>query len=931
MMKSLWLTLGALVILFSSTSSRPTSQGSKIVGGPHENIRDSTPRDKLIAHPDRQKRAENYSPPQFKPNKFLHRLKRAENDYAYSLLMKRIPMLARVVSAISLYNGLVDNSIPSDEAITDLLNIGGVKLKDLETFDKTKVDDVIAKWEEASEKISGAGSVDLHKAIVDAQTVRTMWKNVGDLNSIPDKEAFKVFEKIEKLDLKIFEIFAVSETLKLLDSRASIATAKKSLEAIIKSVRSAIDATNGGLDTLSKLAPFHSAVKVFSFYENSAFKDIIISKTSDVNSMDADIENIKKLPVTTIFKMMSTVASRSTNIFGKYTAGFSNGVQDLQKIEVDLKDEWIQKTMNRTVDGLKNFKELGTTAAVLDGKLKGVGTMKHSASEAARLEKLIENSRNDQISAKKVIDSIILCKYFSVGSHVKSVVTASQNSQLLERTLNAVKKISELIATSKLGNSLDSIPVETLKTFTRQLKSSVALIKNRETVALLATKLKSESDLIVEFKENGIVKPVIGVFDCLKNKKDDFGPISNVLEVALKLRELKSDQQFFKNLETASSGIAGSSSSIKPVRDALSNIKKNKNTGEVGMLKDLQKYSLPLGSVATAIVNSGKVLEKKAALYSIIEDGDTVEEGLISVSSEALNLAVGSKYGDFHALQHSLVLLLGKLESWRSSIKKPANDTLVALTAMFKGLSQLPSVDIQADLKILAIDELSQKLKDDSQQQKLDELKSSLQSVEPLDLQFSKFNGPLNDISTTLNGLALVFSNANKDTLSGKTAGDNGDSSNSNMIIIIEVSILIPLLILIIVVLILWSRKLLCFKKKDTKPSAPKPKPDVPVNPTPQTAKVPVAPAPPAKDEKPKDVNVKKAETEKPKTEVTPKPAHKSAASKVDATNTKTEDQSSAQNCISQSMTHTETTGTRNDEDQEDDTMRGVKSFRDKK
>ncbi|CCD66975.1 uncharacterized protein CELE_M70.3 [Caenorhabditis elegans] len=766
------------------------------------------------------------SPPQFKPNKFLHRVKRAENDYAYSLLMKRIPMLARVVSAISLYNGLVDNSIPSDEAITDLLNIGGVKLKDLETFDKTKVDDVIAKWEEASEKISGAGSVDLHKAIVDAQTVRTMWKNVGDLNSIPDKEAFKVFEKIEKLDLKIFEIFAVSETLKLLDSRASIATAKKSLEAIIKSVRSAIDATNGGLDTLSKLAPFHSAVKVFSFYENSAFKDIIISKPSDGKSMDADIENIKKLPVTTIFKLMSTVASRSTNILGKYTAGFSNGVQDLQKIEVDLKDEWIQKTMNRTVDGLKNFKELSKTAAVLDGKLKGVGTMKHSASEAAHLEKLIQMSSNAPISAQTIIGSIKPCTPVAVdGKHQKSVVTASQNSQLLERTLNAVKKISELIATSKLGNSLDSIPVETLKTFTRQLKSSVALIKNRETVALLATKLKSESDLIVEFKENGIVKPVIGVFDCLKNKKDDFGPISNVLEVALKLRELKSNQEFFTNLEEISSEIAGSSSPIKSIRDAIANIKKSNNTEDLILLKDLQKYSAPLGNVATALVNAEKVLEKKDDLYSIVEDGKTVEEGLSSFN-ETLKRAVSSKWGDFSALQHNLVLLLGKLESWKSSIKKPANDTLVALTAMFKGLSQLPSVDIQADLKISAIDDLLPL--PISQKPKLDELKSSLQSVEPLDLQFSKFNGALKDISTTFNGLQLVFSSGktgNKTVSKGPAAVKKAQAStpppasDNSMMIIIAVSVAVVLVASILIVAGLWFFGFLpfCPRKKNSK------------------------------------------------------------------------------------------------------------------
>ncbi|KAF1760436.1 hypothetical protein GCK72_008685 [Caenorhabditis remanei] len=52
------------------------------------------------------------------------RRKRSSNDTAFSTLQSHISALARVVTGISLYNGLVDNSISSDQAITELMNLG---------------------------------------------------------------------------------------------------------------------------------------------------------------------------------------------------------------------------------------------------------------------------------------------------------------------------------------------------------------------------------------------------------------------------------------------------------------------------------------------------------------------------------------------------------------------------------------------------------------------------------------------------------------------------------------------------------------------------------------------------------------------------------------------------------------------------------------
>uniref|UniRef100_A0A1I7UPF2 WSN domain-containing protein n=1 Tax=Caenorhabditis tropicalis TaxID=1561998 RepID=A0A1I7UPF2_9PELO len=52
---------------------------------------------------------------------------------------------ARVVNGITVYNGILDSSIPIDSIISELMGVGSFKLKDLNSFDKTGVDNAVGK------------------------------------------------------------------------------------------------------------------------------------------------------------------------------------------------------------------------------------------------------------------------------------------------------------------------------------------------------------------------------------------------------------------------------------------------------------------------------------------------------------------------------------------------------------------------------------------------------------------------------------------------------------------------------------------------------------------------------------------------------------------------------------------------------------------
>ncbi|EGT57200.1 hypothetical protein CAEBREN_18547 [Caenorhabditis brenneri] len=208
------------------------------------------------------------------------------SDDAFTTLHSRITTLARVVTGVTLYNGLQDISITHDDAIAELMNVGSINFLSLDYLNRTKVNDFVKKVVEVAEKLKPE-TEKFEKSLMDISKVKDMWNFGHEMSKIPNATKFAELTVMETIDLRIIEEFDLDDAYRKLSANSApdipnIKTMLTNVADASKNARAFMD-HKYVLPLLYELEPFHKFVQ-YQFGKLRVFcteSDIFISVSDD--------------------------------------------------------------------------------------------------------------------------------------------------------------------------------------------------------------------------------------------------------------------------------------------------------------------------------------------------------------------------------------------------------------------------------------------------------------------------------------------------------------------------------------------------------------------------------------------------------------------------------------------------------------------------
>ncbi|EGT51329.1 hypothetical protein CAEBREN_12886 [Caenorhabditis brenneri] len=705
------------------------------------------------------------------------RFKRSSNDDAFSTLQSRISSLARIVSGVTLYNGLVDGSIPVDEAIGELMNIGSFSLDDLMKFGEKKLDGFVGKLKAASTQMSDKPA-DLETMMVDLLKIKEMWNEVRDLSKLPDNSKFLELLSVKDVDLKAVQDFDLTEAIQNLTSNpvSDVPNIKSSLKSISDATNKAkkLMEDKNMLTTLTDMTPFHKYVKIISLMEKSNPHDKL--SQAYVDEMKADIRILQGIgnDVTSILYIIKGITlSQSGNhvIDRKHTSGFVNGYADLKHLPKDSDHSWLRENFNwlELKDGFTAISNLENGMKTLSGKWTELS--KDNIRKAVQQAQFFESELGAVSDSSKMMDNLIndLKNYptlsLTPGYGSKLEEMSRKTSELL-RIAEAIREISTLLTEkddfiSKIDVS-DHTSIKSVIDILEIMKPHVELIQKGEKLQDISGYLNKRQTDYTEIKTAGSSTSCQAFLNALKNHKgDNLSKVAATANLAIRMRELKTDKDFSTNIGIASTIVSGSVDSIQSIQTAMGDIKTSAyNTQMFSQLKDLQKFSKPLGDSSAVINKIQKVLEKEKQLMNFVNNGNHLSQlkksSKIPFTDENRNI-FEKNWASFSQDSQKCTILLREVKKRRDGVVKPSDDKLESYGSIIEGLDGLPDVVVDVNSLMIAIDASSQSVTRQDINSKLINLKKSLTELGSLDLIFTRQSSSLKGMSQTLAGINDVF------------------------------------------------------------------------------------------------------------------------------------------------------------------------------
>ncbi|KAF1760328.1 hypothetical protein GCK72_008577 [Caenorhabditis remanei] len=171
-------------------------------------------------------------------------------------------------------------------------------------------------------------------------------------------------------------------------------------------------------------------------------------------------------------------------------------------------------------------------------------------------------------------------------------------------------------------------------------------------------------------------------------------------------------------------------------------------------LKELAKYSKPLGDSSESLSRVQKALERKKELLDFVENGNVVEEAVEQLFVLSQQFEVRKDWSGFDELSSQIIVQLDKIQKWADGLVK--SEELNSYGPTLEKLAGLGDVELAMDRRLIALDSLVKFLKMTSLTSQTDEVekfKKMITPLESLNLHFSKFDASLSQMSSTLAGL----------------------------------------------------------------------------------------------------------------------------------------------------------------------------------
>ncbi|EFO83426.1 hypothetical protein CRE_02979 [Caenorhabditis remanei] len=670
-------------------------------------------------------------------------------------IIQKLSATARVVSALSLRNGLSDGSIPVDDVIAELLNIGSADLKGLEIFDKKKVDEFV--------------------------------DTINDLDNLPDDATYKTLEDIKKLDATPLTSISFDEPIDQLSKFSTLNDQEiGNLKTSLFKVLGAIERTKSAFDypkiigILDRLKPLGTVAQVFSLF-NSLPKFESTGWTKEIPLIVSDFTNLKKLATSSdassmLSSMSAIMTSRVYYPAAKrtYAAGFVNGFKDLEKLKNDVNDEWLVKQIDPfiTINTVTSLIQLETPMKDLDGKWTKVFTedLYSSVKHLSNAHIFLTEIGSNDVSQKQV-ESALNAIFDCFGSEkvygpiITKIDEVSRGVTTLHRKISALHSIQSAADNIKaFANGLSKMTavenIHNVRDFMNNLHFQLSIIKTGK--AIVNVDLKTDdTEYITDFKANVKTKDGITPLDKLKNLVNtDFDAVVRMAMAAVEIRGLKSDANLLKNVKSVTTTLSESPGQLSALRKLVVSMKGDGKSGDKKLaenLKDLPKLSILFSEVVNTLVMVKAASEKSEDFRSHINDGILVVNGIDAQTDKELKMLAKRDWSDVLDMVAKMTTMLVGVDGWIDKMKISGDVGLSDYSTIFTGLPQMPDVDLKVTDRLEAMKlfkkytitlELSKSLVD---------FKKSLLTLSKLDLKFSRFHSSVSQMSDTLRKLSKIL------------------------------------------------------------------------------------------------------------------------------------------------------------------------------
>ncbi|CAO4371859.1 unnamed protein product [Caenorhabditis nigoni] len=725
-------------------------------------------------------------------------------------IIEDLSAVARIVTAISLKNGLLDGSIPSDDVISELLNIESEVLKKLESYEKTKVGDYLNNLR--TSKMEDSETVD--KAMKNLHLLQSSWSTVDGLGELPDQQKYNKLNEIKTLDVSMLSKNLLDPISKILEkvewNDQDVSTMESELKSILPKIKSDGKVNlEEIIQILEKLKPLTAVAHTIELY--SLLPDL--STTSLGTEVDYFLANLKTLKgfasskdsVSVLGAIQNVVNSRLIphSLNRNFTSGFINRYDDFEKVSEDLKNPFWRKSYHskKDIGGFETLKELQKPLKELDESWKKVSTEKtfYSSRQFSVFYQLL-SSIDDQDMQKndleQVLSSVDTCVVAikGFGAIENFMNTFSQTARL---SLQKVKALNNLYLMSKKiqkdlipMNSSDTEIVANLKLNIQKMESDLKIVLGDPKFADIDFD-NSNSKYVTQFKSQQPINKMEESIKCLRGLEStsSLKKVMKAGRLAFELREIQKDAKLLENLRTMAEQFSGTSQSLKSIREL---IKKNKKEAVSENFKNLQPIAKSFGDAVNSLVMMNKAIEKSEDLSEFLRLGRAVnmEADLITSDED-----FAYNWGDFEETSKNIEKLLTKIEAWLPKMKISTKPGLLAFGSVFAENPKLEDIDLKTENRLEAGRILEKLAKTPELKKDIQTFQKSLLENSKLDLKFSRFQTAISNFPNILQQLSEFL---NPSEASGTPLPQ---MSSAPFPVMMCVYVLVGLLVLLVIVI----------------------------------------------------------------------------------------------------------------------------------
>ncbi|EGT50746.1 hypothetical protein CAEBREN_28868 [Caenorhabditis brenneri] len=743
-----------------------------------------------------------------------HRFIRANADNLKAPL-ERLQRIARITNGIHILKELTTGTIPVDELISELLFFGPVTPSEIFKLDEEAIVAAIETLKNLPDNLEATTEASKVEATLDKlEELLKKIKGVGNLKEWNEgKQKFK--EEIEKLATNGIKTKLVNqlglttppwnthhETIMTDAANADLSTfdnIKNALEILKKTINDfdkpvlywKFDKFNSFADGVS---PISKAAEGVKFVKNNNY-DLEITKNDETTYSSFLDETSSKIPsiiqvdphLQTIRKLIVSKETKSRQRTLKHTHGLPRGVVDWKEAVYDVGDPWIRRIV--TTDALKvAFKKLEELETLLsksdnslDFKKQEVtamdGLLQHFAS-ASNIFTNIENVKSgiERISQCKRSDKDVDSTKFDAlkqkltGIDGKLEGLKEETAKLLPllKTEGLVEMCEAVIEICKEAQNAANIQ-DSVKNFQSYSKLTEldGVIKDLHSIyskigGMEPGKLKTDAGAVkAEFgaldSYHSDLDPYSDYFSCLQKEEKLFGTMSEIK----KIRQFKSDKTYISSLNDGLEVVKKVTSVKKDLENSKSEFDKlikfkSSETDELTVFKKSGEMSKVIGEAVQGVANMKNAVEKRT---------ETVDEVLnnmqfVESNQKLLTDPTGTKnLQELINLKSSIQSMYSTMDTFIGGVKDNDSPVLKNHSDLFKSAKSVSGITGDFLAMISSVENLKTKIPGSKN---LEELQTSLKTMDTMGLDFAKYKGSFDNSESSLGNLDIAFADYNK-------------------------------------------------------------------------------------------------------------------------------------------------------------------------